>query len=95
VYFPLYAEHIGFKQGERYDVEASESESVRTLSEAAKAEGVWLLGGPYKDLFPFSAPYIMHFIGSIPERDPSDGKIYNTLTAYSPEGAMNPPFLLF
>ncbi|KAI9510397.1 carbon-nitrogen hydrolase [Russula earlei] len=45
VHFPVYAENIGFNRGEKYDVEASESESVRMLSEAAKTEGVWLLGG--------------------------------------------------
>jgi len=45
VHFPVYAEHIGYKQGEKYNVEASESESVKLLSEAAKTEGVWLLGG--------------------------------------------------
>ena len=46
VHFPVYAESIGFKKGEKYDVNASQSESVKMLSEAAKAEGVWLLGGP-------------------------------------------------
>ena len=45
MYFPVYAEHIEFKQGEKYNVEASKSESVKLLSEAAKTEGVWLLGG--------------------------------------------------
>jgi len=70
VYFPSYAEQIGFKRGEKYDVGASESESVKVLSEAAKTEGVWLLGG------------------SIPEKDPSDGNIYNTMTVYSPEGEL-------
>ncbi|KAN0127524.1 Carbon-nitrogen hydrolase [Lactarius tabidus] len=68
VHFPVYAESIGFKKGEKYDVDASQSESVKMLSEAAKAEGVWLLGG------------------SIPEE--ADGKIYNTLTVYSPQGEL-------
>lgn len=45
VHFPIYAEPIGFKGGEKYNVEASESVSVKMLSEAAKTEGVWLLGG--------------------------------------------------
>ncbi|KAI0050037.1 carbon-nitrogen hydrolase [Auriscalpium vulgare] len=40
------------------------------LSDAAKEEGVWLLGG------------------SIPERDPADGKVYNTATVYSPAGEL-------
>jgi omega-amidase len=48
VYFPVYAEPIEFKQGEKYNVEASKSESVKVLSEAAKSEGVWLLGGPHE-----------------------------------------------
>ncbi|KAI0003326.1 carbon-nitrogen hydrolase [Russula compacta] len=52
VHFPVYAEPIGFKWGEKYNVEASESVSVKVLSEAAKTEGVWLLGGsiPEKDV---------------------------------------------
>lgn len=70
VHFPVYAEPIEFKQGEKYNVEASKSESVKVLSEAAKTEGVWLLGG------------------SIPEKDPSDGKVYNTSTVYSPQGEL-------
>jgi len=53
VYFPHYAENIGFQQGARYNVESSESESVKMLSDAAKAEGVWLLGGPHPALLPF------------------------------------------
>ncbi|KAH9977263.1 carbon-nitrogen hydrolase [Lactifluus volemus] len=70
VHFPVYAEPIGFRKGEKYNVESSQSESVKMLSEAAKAEGVWLLGG------------------SIPEKDPSDGNIYNTSTVYSPQGEL-------
>ncbi len=46
MHFPVYAESIGFRKGEKYDVDASQSESVKMLSEAAKTEGVWLLGGP-------------------------------------------------
>jgi len=70
VHFPVYAEPIEYKQGEKYNVEASKSVSVQVLSEAAKTEGVWLLGG------------------SIPEKDPSDGRIYNTSTVYSPQGEL-------
>ncbi|KAI9456248.1 carbon-nitrogen hydrolase [Lactarius psammicola] len=70
VHFPVYAESIGFRKGEKYDVGASQSESVKMLSEAAKTEGVWLLGG------------------SIPERDSSDGNVYNTSTVYSPQGEL-------
>lgn len=51
MHFPVYAEPIEFIQGEKYNVKASKSESVRLLSEAAKTEGVWLLGGPHDDLF--------------------------------------------
>lgn len=70
VHFPVYAESIGFIKGEKYDIDASQSESVKMLSEAAKTEGVWLLGG------------------SIPEKDPSDGNVYNTSTVYSPQGEL-------
>ncbi|KZV61869.1 carbon-nitrogen hydrolase [Peniophora sp. CONT] len=43
-HFPQYAEEIGFT-GEGFDMSKTKSESVRMLSEAAKAAGVWLLGG--------------------------------------------------
>ncbi|KAK7693057.1 hypothetical protein QCA50_002622 [Cerrena zonata] len=51
VHFPTYAENIGYTAGQKYDVEKSESESVKMLSSAAKEAGVWLLGGsiPEKD----------------------------------------------
>lgn len=29
------------------------------------------------------------FLGSIPEKDPSDGKVYNTSTVYSPQGTIS------
>ncbi|RPD65790.1 carbon-nitrogen hydrolase [Lentinus tigrinus ALCF2SS1-7] len=45
VHFPVYAETIGYTPGQPYDVDASESESVKMLSAAAKEEGVWLIGG--------------------------------------------------
>jgi omega-amidase len=44
-HFPVYAEEIGFKQDQPYDVENSSSESVRMLSEVAKQTGTWLIGG--------------------------------------------------
>jgi len=44
-HFPVYAEHIGFIHGERYDVLGSASESVKMLSAAAKEAGTWLIGG--------------------------------------------------
>ncbi|KAL8293623.1 hypothetical protein RQP46_000324 [Phenoliferia psychrophenolica] len=43
--FPKYAEKIAFEKGTTYDLARSESESVKVLSEAAKAAGVWLIGG--------------------------------------------------
>lgn len=49
VHFPVYAETIGYTPGQPYDVDASESESVKMLSAAAKEEGVWLLGGTLSD----------------------------------------------
>ncbi|KAI9428752.1 hypothetical protein H4582DRAFT_472929 [Lactarius indigo] len=62
-----------------------QSESVKILSEVAKMDGVWLLGGcPHVALFPrfvYLPP-----TGSIPEKDPSDSKIYNSSTAYSSQG---------
>ena len=33
-------------------------------------------------------------IGSIPEKDPSDGSVYNTSTVYSPQGAISHPFFV-
>lgn len=32
-------------------------------------------------------------VGSIPEKDPSDGRVYNTSTVYSPKGAISCPLL--
>ncbi|KIY69615.1 carbon-nitrogen hydrolase [Cylindrobasidium torrendii FP15055 ss-10] len=45
VHFPVYAENIGFVEGEKYDIERSESESVKMLAAAAKETGAWLIGG--------------------------------------------------
>jgi len=70
VHFPVYAETIGYTPGKSYDIDSSESESVKMLSQAAKETGTWLLGG------------------SIPEKDASDGKVYNTSTVYSPTGEL-------
>jgi len=44
-HFPQYAEHIGFKPGQAYDVSISKSPSVKMLSAMAKETGAWLLGG--------------------------------------------------
>jgi len=70
VHFPNYAENIAYKSGEPYDVESSQSESVKMLSAAAKETGAWLIGG------------------SVPERESSSEKLYNTATAYSPKGEL-------
>ncbi|KAH9019507.1 carbon-nitrogen hydrolase [Lactarius pseudohatsudake] len=90
VHFPVYAESIGFIKGEKYDIDASQSESVKMLSEAAKTEGVWLLGGPsaFSDLSSESWSTYLPSTGSIPEKDPSDGNVYNTSTVYSPQGEL-------
>ncbi|KAL4064329.1 carbon-nitrogen hydrolase [Scleroderma citrinum] len=69
-HFPIYAETIGYTKSRNYDVQTSESESVKMLSSAAKEASVWLVGG------------------SIPERDPTDQRLYNTCTVYSPTGAL-------
>lgn len=45
VHFPNYAESIKYKPGDEYNVQKSESESVKMLSEAAREAGVWLIGG--------------------------------------------------
>ena len=45
MHFPVYAETIGFEHGKDFDVEKSESESVKLLSSTAKETGIWLLGG--------------------------------------------------
>ncbi|THG96825.1 hypothetical protein EW026_g5071 [Hermanssonia centrifuga] len=45
VHFPVYAEKINYIHGQAYDIEASESESVKSLSSIAKEAGIWLLGG--------------------------------------------------
>ena len=52
VHFPVYAESIGFKKGEKFDAKATKSESVKMLSSAAKEEGVWLLGGEHQLVSP-------------------------------------------
>ena len=43
--FPVYAETIGYTPGEPYDIAASQSDSVKMLSAAAKDEGIWIIGG--------------------------------------------------
>jgi omega-amidase len=45
VHFPNYAENISFEAGKTYDIEKTESESVKMLSSVAKETGIWLLGG--------------------------------------------------
>ncbi|KAF9066832.1 carbon-nitrogen hydrolase [Rhodocollybia butyracea] len=45
VHFPVYAEKVGFTPGEPYDIEKSESDSVKMLSSAAKECKTWLIGG--------------------------------------------------
>jgi omega-amidase len=81
----VYAEQIDFIEGQQYDVEKSESESIKMLSSAAKEAGVWLLGGTAtlqsserRGICSRSAG-----TGSISERD-TGGHLYNTATVYSP-----------
>jgi omega-amidase len=45
VHFRLYAEKIGFANGQPYDISKSESETVKMLSSVAKDTGVWIIGG--------------------------------------------------
>ncbi|KAG9318360.1 carbon-nitrogen hydrolase [Chiua virens] len=70
VHFPVYAETIGFMPGKEYDIGKTQSQSIRTLSEAASEHRIWLVGG------------------SIPERDETDDKVYNTCIVFSPEGKL-------
>ncbi|KZP24879.1 carbon-nitrogen hydrolase [Athelia psychrophila] len=44
-HFPNYPERIEFKAGHKYDIEKSQSESVKMLSAAAKEVGAWIIGG--------------------------------------------------
>ncbi|GAA5820512.1 hypothetical protein JCM11251_003024 [Rhodosporidiobolus azoricus] len=50
--FRQYAERIGWtpETKDAFEVEKSESESVRLLSQAAKEHGVWLIGGSIPEL---------------------------------------------
>ncbi|EAU88115.2 nitrilase family protein [Coprinopsis cinerea okayama7 len=45
VHFPVYAEKIGWTPGTKYEIEKSESESVKMLSQLAKETKTWLIGG--------------------------------------------------
>ena len=85
-YFPNTAETIGYNPGEPYDISSSPSESVRMLSSAAMEEGVWLLGGASGEESYSSVPNKLLPVGSIPEREESSGKLFNTATVYSPKG---------
>ena len=38
---------INFSPGEKYDTPASQSETIRMLSRAAKDAGIWLIGGEH------------------------------------------------
>jgi omega-amidase len=44
-HFPVYAETIGFTPGNQYNIEESQSQSVKMLSDAALHHRVWLIGG--------------------------------------------------
>lgn len=81
----MYAETIGYTPGQEYDTTHTQSQSVRVLSEAALENRIWLIGGasaPWSDL----TSRLSDESGSIPERDVTDGKIYNTCIVFSPEG---------
>lgn len=72
--------------GQKYEIAASESQSVKLLSAAAKEEGVWLIGGKWIPTLHPSAMLSVEGPGSIPEREAGTGKLFNTATVYSPEG---------
>ncbi|GAA5975715.1 hypothetical protein JCM11641_005846 [Rhodosporidiobolus odoratus] len=69
--FRKYAERIRWTPEKKaeFEVEKSESESVRLLSEAAKEHGVWLVGGSIPELSPDDKVY-----NSSPTFSP-DGKL--------------------
>ncbi|CAG8460514.1 3655_t:CDS:10 [Acaulospora colombiana] len=83
-YFDQFAEYI------------PNGESVRTLSAAAKEANAYVVGGTINFHLPvFSCQMIDEsadkshahcILGSIPEREESSGKLYNTCTVYDPEG---------
>ena len=56
------------------------------LSSAAKEEGVWLLGGASGGGGHSDVLNELLSVGSIPEREESSGKLFNTATVYSPKG---------
>jgi omega-amidase len=86
-HFPNYAENIGFHPDKTYDVGTSASESVKMLSSAAKEACAWLIGGPSRMFYPSVNPFPhVSFLGSIPERDVENDKLYNTCTVYNPNG---------
>jgi len=45
VHFPVYAENIGYVSGKPYEIEKTQSESVKMLSAVAKETSTWLIGG--------------------------------------------------
>ncbi|BGP16567.1 Omega-amidase nit3 [Rhodosporidiobolus nylandii] len=69
--FRQYAEKIGWTPDTKdsFEVDKSESESVRLLSEAAKEHGIWLVGGSIPELSPDDKVY-----NSSPTFSP-DGKL--------------------
>ncbi|KAF8136234.1 carbon-nitrogen hydrolase [Boletus edulis] len=80
LHFPVYAEVIGYTPGQEYDTAKTQSQSVRALSEAASENRIWLIGG---------VSCIWHDLtSSVPERDATDGKVYNTCIVFSPEGKL-------
>jgi omega-amidase len=83
VHFPVYAEDIGFTSGKPYNITSSVSESVKMLSDAAKETNTWLIGGRAPSRSQWK---LLIGVGSIPERDSRDGKLYNTCTVYNPKG---------
>ena len=65
----------------------STSESVKMLSSVAKEASTWLVGGVSGMYFLSVSPvHYVSFLGSIPERDAENDKLYNTCTVYNPNG---------
>ena len=62
------------------------------LSSVAKETGTWLVGGAHSHGTIYRDIYLR--IGTIPEREVSTGKLYNTATVYSPQGLVHSHYLV-
>lgn len=59
------------------------------LSDTAKSTSTWIIGGRSLRVMPYVRPPLTSVLGSIPERDETDGRLYNTATVFNPQGDDN------